>query len=166
MKIQIIDFFSSNPVMALFATLAIFLITIILVAKRWVGFSVAFILLLLSLIVGILVNNPQFFSNYDEFRNSEFNSEQENEFKKTILQALDDVKLEVKTEKQTLDSLKNEINDMRSTLNAEKQKLENYIEESRRAIVNEKTKDNAKEEELVLPESTKKAEIIQDPLAA
>jgi|GEM_PF-4169232 len=130
MKSYLVQFFSSNQVIALISTVSIFLITIVLVAKRWIGFSVAFILLLFSLIVGILINNPQFLTDYNKL-DSSLNLEQQNQFKKLILQALDDVKLEVKTEQSNLNQLKDQVQDILHEVDIQKQKLETFIEETR-----------------------------------
>ncbi len=137
MKSSLIQFFSSNQVIALLSAVSIFIVTIFLVAKRWIGFSITFILLLFALIAGILINNPQFLTEYSS-QNSTVNLEQQEDFKKQILQAINDVKQEVSTEKENLQHLKNQMQDFFNQLDAQKQKLDQFIEETRNRFQNEK----------------------------
>ncbi len=131
MKTELVQFFSSNQVVALLSAVAILVITFILFAKRWIGFSMAFILLLFSLIAGILINNPQFFTNYDQFKQPSVEQIDQNlEFKKIILRALDDVKAELKVEQDHVVQLKNQVHTLSLELDAEKQKLANFIEKT------------------------------------
>lgn len=145
MKSAFVHFFTSNQVAALSSTLLIFFLTIFLVAKRWIGISVAFILLLSSLLVGVLVNNPQFFNEYMDTQGAGNNLEQQNEFKKLILQALDDIKSEVHTEKENLHQLKDQVHDMITQVDTLKQKLETFIEETRHQFETEKSNDSKDE---------------------
>lgn len=130
MKSALVQFFSSQHVIALLSAVSIFLVTIFLVAKRWIGFSITFILLLFSLTAGILINNPEFFTEYAN-PNQATNLDQQVEFKKQILQAIDDVKQEVHKEKENLQHLKDQVQDIINQMDTQKQKLEGFIEETR-----------------------------------
>lgn len=136
MKSSLVQFFSSNQVIALTSAASIFILTIFLVAKRWIGFSITFILLLFALIAGILINNPQFLNEYSATSN--INLERQEAFKKQILDAIDEMKLEVSTEKENFLHLKDQMQDIFKQLDAQKQKLENFIEETREHFQNEK----------------------------
>ncbi|MFI5344404.1 MAG: hypothetical protein ACHQUC_09315 [Chlamydiales bacterium] len=137
MKSTLVQFFSSQHVIALLSAVSIFLVTIFLVAKRWIGFSITFILLLFSLTAGILINNPQFFTDYVN-PHQEANLDQQTAFKKQILQAIDDVKLEVHTEKENLQHLKDQMQEIVNQLDTQKQKLEGFIEETRNRFKTDK----------------------------
>lgn len=130
MNSDLINFFSSNSVIALLSAVTIFLITIVLVAKHWIGFPLAFILLLLSIIVGILINNPNFFTNYAELNSNSHLVDQQNEFKKSILEALDDVKLEIKNEHENVNQLKKQLENAIEHADKQEQKLEQFIKNS------------------------------------
>lgn len=138
MKSSLVQFFSSNQVIALLSAASILIVTIFLVAKKWIGFSITFILLLFALIAGILINNPQFFSDYANQNTGDILANQES-FKKQMLQAFDDVKHEVNAEKENLQHLKNQVNDIINQLDTQKQKLENFIEETRNHFQSEKS---------------------------
>lgn len=140
MKSSLVQFFSSNQVIALLSAASILIVTIFLVAKKWIGFSITFILLLFALIAGILINNPQFFSDYANQNTGDILANQES-FKKQMLQAFDDVKHEVNAEKENLQHLKNQVNDIINQLDTQKQKLENFIEETRNHFQSEKSSD-------------------------
>lgn len=140
MKSSLVQFFSSNQVIALLSAVSIFIVTIFLVAKRWIGFPITLILLLFALIAGILINNPQFFSEYSN-QYSGLNLEQQEDFKKQMLQAIDDVKQEVSTEKENLQHLKDQVQDIFNQLDTQKQKLDSFIEETRNRFQSEKPVD-------------------------
>lgn len=142
MKSSLVQFFSSNQVMALLASTGIFILTLFFVAKRWIGFSIAFILLLFALIAGVLINNPQFFSEFSQ-KSVHANEEQQNNFKKQVLEAIDNVKYEVNVEKENFQHLKNQMQDLLNQLDTQKQKLDRFIEETRHHFQTEKQVESA-----------------------
>lgn len=131
MKSSLMQFFSSNHVIALSTAAVILVITIFLVARRWIGFSTALILLLFSLAAGIIINNPQIFENYTQIDLSK-EMEQQEIFKKQIFQAIDGLKGEVQTEKDNLLQLKDQVQNILVQLENQKQKVENFIDETRK----------------------------------
>jgi predicted PurR-regulated permease PerM len=138
MKSSLVQFFSSNQVIALLSSVSIFIVTIFLVAKRWIGFSITFILLLFALIAGILINNPQFITEYSQ-PHSSISLEQQEDFKKQMLQAIDDVKQEVNTVKENFQLLKGQMQDILSQVDTQKQRLDHFIEETRNQFQSEKS---------------------------
>lgn len=131
-------FFSPGPFSALLATIALLVITIFLVAKRWIGLSSALILLLISLATGILINNPKVLDDYSQTSFAAEIEHQEN-FNKQILQAIDGVKEEVSIEKENINQLRNQIEDILLKIDQEKQKVENFIDETRKHFQTEHT---------------------------
>lgn len=123
----ITQFFQSEHVIALLVAIAIFLITIGLVIKRWVGFSIALLLLLFSLAAGIVINNHDAFHLYADSQQSA----QKDDFRKQMLQAVEDLQSEINSEKDNLRHVMNQVQDIFEQLDAQKQKLQQFIEETR-----------------------------------
>jgi hypothetical protein len=128
-----LDFFQSEHVTALIAALIIFLFTIFLVVKHWIGFWIAFLLLLFSLGAGVIINNPHIFQC--DFTSHEPNPLKEDEPQKTfqnqMLQAMEDLRLEVHSEKENLRLLMQQLQEIFDSLDAQKQKLQTFIDETR-----------------------------------
>lgn len=131
MKSALVDFFSSSPVVALATAIAVFLITIFLVARRWIGFSTALIFLLFALSAAVLINNPKLFDHYTQ-GNFTKELEYQETFNKQILQAIEGMKGEIQSERENIQQLKGQVQDIISQLDSQKQKVENFIEEARK----------------------------------
>ena len=129
-----IQIFQSPHVLALFIAVLIFLVTIFLIVKRWIGFPVTFLLLLFSLTAGLIINYQQTFQCYLSSSCPSFNpitrDDSQDAFHKQMLQAVEDLKLEVKTEKEKLQSAMDQIQEIFSSMDAQKQKLQQFIEET------------------------------------
>ena len=126
-------FLQSEHVLALLITVLIFLTTIFLVVKRWIGFSVTFLLLLFSLGAGLIINNQQALQDYLYGKNPPHLTEDNTQdaFQKQMMQAVEDIKLEVNTEKENLRKVMNQVQEIFDSMEAQKQKLQNFIEETR-----------------------------------
>lgn len=123
--------FQSEHVLALLSASFIFLITIFLVVKRWIGFSTASLLLLFSLAAGFLIDHMQIFP-HDAPPSSSFNNETSQEvFQQHMLQAVEDLKTEVLTEKENLRRVMKQVQEVFDSVDVQKQKLQNFIEETR-----------------------------------
>ncbi len=129
------EFFQSTPVIALLIAILIFIITIFLVVKRWISFSVTFLFLLFSLTAGLLINHQQtvqhYFNSSSLTANSLTSEDSQDAFHKQMLQAVEDLKAEMKTEKENLQGVMSQIQEIFETMDAQKQKLQNFIEETR-----------------------------------
>ena len=133
-----VDFLQSNHVLALLIAILIFLTTILLVVKRWIGFSITLLLLLFSLAAGLLINNQQDFQHYFSGISSKNQEEISAEnFHKQMLQAVEDLKSEVSVEKEHLRHVMEQVQDIFDSMDMQKQKLQNFIEEVRQRFKNE-----------------------------
>lgn len=123
----------SEHILALFIAILIFLTTILLVVKRWIGFSITLLLLIFSLAAGLIINNQQDFQHYltSSSSSSIHNEKTTEDFHKQILQAMEDLKIEVAAEKDNLRRLVDEVQDVFQSMDIQKQKLQNFIEEVR-----------------------------------
>ena len=130
-----VDFFSSEHILALLIAVLIFLTTVFLVVKRWIGFSIALLLLLFSLAAGMIVNNQQmfhqYFSSYENLAGRSENTGAQDAFQKQILKAVEDLKTEVHAEKENLNQVMTQMVEIVNSIDAQKQKLQNFIDETR-----------------------------------
>lgn len=130
-----VDFFSSEHILALLIAVLIFLTTVFLVVKRWIGFSIALLLLLFSLAAGLIVNNQKMFHQYfSSYENSARHSEDagaQDAFRKQIMQAVEDLKTEVHAEKENLNQVMTQMAEIVNSIDVQKQKLQNFIEETK-----------------------------------
>ncbi len=130
------QFLQTDHVIALLIAVLIFLMTIFLAVKRWIGFSITLLLLLFSLAAGVLINNQHAFQGYLGHYSSsapalplaEANSDV---FQKQMLKAVEDLQTEMQTEKENLRQLKQQVQDLFVSMDTQKQKLQNFIEETR-----------------------------------
>lgn len=129
------QFLQTDHVLALLIAILIFLTTLFLVVKRWIGFSITLLLLLFSLAAGIIINNQQVFQGYlDHYSSTRHLPEADansDVFQKQILQAVTDLQIEMQTEKENLLQLKKQMQDIFDSMDTQKQKLQNFIEETR-----------------------------------
>src|SRR4051812_39396685 len=94
----LLDFFRSEPVLALIVALGIFFITLFLTVKQWISLSITCLLLLFSLVAGIVINSQQLLQHYVNDRHQVVNDQDDHSqeaFKKQIVQAVEDLKHEV-----------------------------------------------------------------------
>jgi polyhydroxyalkanoate synthesis regulator protein len=129
-----LHFLQSPHVLALLIAVFIFLTTILLVVKRWIGFSMTLLLLLFSLAAGLIINHQQAVQSYlNAYTSSSTstNEDSQDAFHKQMLQAVEDLKLEVSTEKENLRLVMNQIQEIFDSMDAQKQKLQNFIDETR-----------------------------------
>jgi UPF0716 family protein affecting phage T7 exclusion len=96
------NLFNSYETLALGLAALIFLITVILLVARLIGFWVALLLLLFSLATGMLVGNYTAFREY-----LSCNKKKEIEEHQTLKEKVDHLSREVDQLKEQLDALKN-----------------------------------------------------------
>lgn len=135
---SLFNFLQSEHAMALLTTVVIFLITIFLAVKRWIGFSLTCLLLLFSLLAGFLIDQKQMLQHY--FQSSSTSSHtaslsidenNQDDFRKQMLQAVADLKVEVLTEKENLRRVMDQVQEVFDSVEAQKQKLQHFIDETR-----------------------------------
>lgn len=141
-----LHFFQSPHVIAFFFALLIFLLTLLLVVKRWIGFSITLLLLLFSLLVGLIINYHQdiqnHFNSYSATQLAPVNSDSSQDvFQKQILQTVEDLKNEMQTEKENMRQVMSQMQEISNSLDAQKQKLQNFMKETHEHF---KTEDSTK----------------------
>jgi hypothetical protein len=131
---SVLSFLQSEHVLALLITISIFFITIFLTVKRWIGFSMTFLFLLFALTAGMLVNFQQNIQNY--FTSSSNlpipNEPPSEDFHKQMMQAMENLKVELSTEKEYLLRVMNQVQEIFDSMDMQKQKLQIFIEEVRK----------------------------------
>jgi hypothetical protein len=133
-------YLQSDPVLALAVAVVIFLLTILFVVKRWVGFPGACLLLLLALTAGILLNHRQSFHYYDASPQAASLTPVEasiDTFQKQVLLAVEELQREIKVEKENVQQITKQIQEIFASLDTQKQKLQNFIEETRQKFKKE-----------------------------
>lgn len=105
---EVIDFFTSNTTLAYLTALVIFIITIVLVVRRLIGFMITLLLLFFALVSGLAI------ANYDLFReilvsfkydSSKSNEDQYSHFKASLNKAYDELKTEYQDQKQKIEDM-------------------------------------------------------------
>ena len=121
------NLFQSDQVVALVIASFIFFVTIILVTRNRIGFSMTLLLLLFSLVVGLAVNNQSAFLSY---LNHPIHKVDENQdaFNKQIQLAIANLQSEVDLEKDNLLRVMGQMFDVLDQLEEQKQKLETFLE--------------------------------------
>ena len=103
---QALQFFQSEHVLALIIACLLILTTILLVVKKWIGFSGALLFLIFSLAAGLLINNQNafqhYFNAYSSTPHSGTDEVSQGAFRKQMLQAVEDLKTEVSEQKRKI----------------------------------------------------------------
>lgn len=106
------EWVSSNTGAALTIGFLLFIITMILTAMRWIGFSVTFLLLIFILISGVIIANldamRKCFENPSTEKVSDIDLKMAN-FQEQILKSYDSLKAEVEIQKHKVQVLSEEI---------------------------------------------------------
>lgn len=133
------SFMQSEHVIAFLSTLFIFLVTLFLVVKRWIGFSIACLLLLFSLIVGVVINHQQEVKHY--FYSSHHSTigdvntlgdvNMTDDFHQQMFKAVENLKTELATEKENIQKIAAQVHEILESVDLQKQKLQNFMEEVR-----------------------------------
>ena len=133
----------SEHVLALVVAVLIFLTTILLVVKRWIGFSITLLLLVFALAAGLLINNQQDFQHYliPSSNSANRGSASSEDFHKQMLQAVEDLKTEVAAEKENLRRVMDQVQDIFNSMDVQKHKLQNFIGEVRQHFKSEQSSD-------------------------
>ena len=128
-----LDFLRTDQAIALIAALLIFLVTIILVVRGSIGFAVTLLLLIFSIVAGLVINHHEAFEYCFRGQTPEALAAKEStpHFETQILQAIQDLKAEVATEKESLQHVVNQVQEILDQVESEKQKLQSFIEETK-----------------------------------
>jgi hypothetical protein len=147
-----LNYVQSEHVLALLIALIIFLITIFLVARRWIGFPVTLLFLLFALAAGLIINNQKDVQHYlgSPARLSS-SLETPEGFHNQMLQAMEDFKLEVSTEKDNLKRVITQVQEIFDSMDVQKQKLQNFIDEAREQFKTEYQKKSSSTTTTTLP---------------
>jgi len=144
------QFLLQEQVAAILIATLIFLITIILVAIRKISFSITLLLLLFSLLVGLAVNNQSAFQAYMAQPSSNI-SEQQDAFNKQIQHAYENLQSEVNSERENIVRLLGQVMEVFDQVEEQKEKLQNFIEETRSHFNESKANDNPSRPESLKP---------------
>lgn len=128
---SLLHFLQTEPVFAFLIASLIFFITLFLVVKQWIGFSITFLLLVFALAAGIIINNQKAFQGYADDYHTRQQESQQDAFKKQILQAVENLKVEVESEKENLRQVMTQVQTIFEQVDVQKQKLQNFIEEAK-----------------------------------
>lgn len=130
---SLISFFQSEHLLALVIAILIFLTTILLVVKRWIGFSITLLLLIFTLAAGLAINYHHQFQNYLNPSSTPIIDENSSpdDFHKQMLQAMENLKTEMTHEKENLRRVIGQVQEIFDSMDIQKQKLQNFIEEVR-----------------------------------
>lgn len=148
----IIEFFQSDSVLALAVAATIFLITVILVAKRFIGFMITLLLLAFSIAAGYAVLNHDLVEQYLQKKWEEppppekkTEPDQAKSLKDQILRAVDEIKRQLTQEKQSISSMNEELEQLFEELKEQKEKLQSSIQEKKNEL-KEPSPDSDREE--------------------
>jgi len=158
-----LNFFQSEHFLALLIAILVFLTTIFLVVKRWIGFSVTLLLLIFSLAAGLLINHQQDLQHYFSSYSSNPTPESSDDFHKHMMQAMEDLKLEVTAEKENLRRVMNQVQEIFESMDVQKQKLQNFIEETREQFKTDYQKKSSSNHIESAPSQTSSEEDVTPP---
>jgi hypothetical protein len=105
---EVIDFFTSNTTVAYLTAFAIFIITIILLINRLIGFMITLLLLAFAILSGLAIANHDLFREiltnfrYDPEKNKE---DKLTHFKNQLSHTYDELKEEFQQQKKKLESM-------------------------------------------------------------
>jgi len=137
------EFFQSDHFLALSIALLVFLVALFLAVKRWIGFWITVVLLVFSLAAGILINNQSSLQNFfDSYSSSAEEHEKEDAFQKQMLQAVEDLKMEMSIEKENLKKVVLQVQEIVDSIDLQKQKVQQFIEETRERFKSEYSQQN------------------------
>lgn len=125
-------YLQTDQALALLITTIIFLFTILLVVKRWIGFGITFLLLLFCLGAGLAISSRRTIQCYLENCHSVSKTDDSHlMFMDEMQQAITHMRGEVETEKETLHRLVNQVQDIFDQVDFQRQKLQHFIEDTR-----------------------------------
>lgn len=122
--------FTTDPMIAFGVALLIFLITMFLVAKQIIGFSMTFLLLIFALVTGILMNNHTSIDSYLSHENVVDTSiienikKEMNEQNQAIINRLNVIEKDLSLEREERKQVANSIQEMKNQFDA----FENHSE--------------------------------------
>ena len=103
------------------------------ISKRWIGLAFSLFFLATSFAVAIITNNQlnvhDYFSSFESLPSEETHPSAA--FHKQVLQAVEDLKSEVDTEKENLRQVIGQVSEIVNSIDIQKQKLQAFIEETR-----------------------------------
>lgn len=124
-----LEFLQSDQVKGILLGLFIFFVTIVLVVRRWIGFSATFLFLSFALAASFLVNHHSAFNTY--LTTPTPSKEAHSQFDKQIEQAVSDLNQELKSEKEQLNRVVSQVQELFSVVESEKEKVERLIEDTK-----------------------------------
>lgn len=128
---EFLDWLQTDSVLAFLLALAIFLFTILLIVKEWVNFSMAFLLLLFSLTVGLAITHQRSIRCYLEgcYERRPV-SDQQVVFADQIKLAIEDLKKELENEKENIQHIVYQVQEVFDQVDYQRQKLQAFIEKT------------------------------------
>ena len=142
---SLLKFIETDTFFAFLFALFFFCITLFLFVKNRIGFSLTTLFLLFIVLASLGISHYNVFKSYVKDFTSNYSVEEEPQsaFKKQITQALEDVKIEVSTEKENLQLLMNRVEELFDQMNVQKVKLQQFIEETKEQFRTEDSPEKA-----------------------
>ncbi len=127
-----VEFLKSEQVIALITAVLIFFVTILLVVKGWIRFGITFLLLVFSLGAGLAISSHGAIRSYlQDYNRTTALENQTLAFNKQLLQAVEDLKIEIGLQKETLRLIAHQVQDVFDQVDLQKQKLQIFLNETR-----------------------------------
>ncbi|MCE2982593.1 MAG: hypothetical protein LW832_03400 [Parachlamydia sp.] len=125
------SFLKNESLIAFIAGIIVFSLTLLLVVKRWIGFSFAVILLLFALAAGFLISHHYAIGTYMEGgQHVSVQTKEDAAFQEKVWKAIEDLKVEFTYEKDKIALIKTQIEDVIKDLDTQKQQLQIFMEET------------------------------------
>ncbi len=136
---HLIEFFQSDSVLALAVSATIFLITVILVAKRFIGFMITLLLLAFSIAAGYAILNHNMVHEYLQerwdqpttFREKTEERISPETLKEQMMQAFKEIKKQLKQEKESLNTVMEDLQDLFQDVGEQRERLQSLIQQKR-----------------------------------
>ncbi len=145
------QFMQSYQAIALGVAIIIFLITVFLSARRLIGLVFTIILLIIATATSLFISYQHPVTEHENPATSAPKATEEGtDFKAQILQAINNVNVELNQEKESLKKVSDGVQTLITQMDTQKQKLQTFIEEARERfskITNEPPKPEKQEDE-------------------
>lgn len=129
-------FMQSDHLLGFLITLFIFIITILFAIKKKITFKTIILLLFFSIVAGKAVNEELHLRGFFKQRvqPEQVDTSLKEDFHNQMLHAIENVKQEVLVEKENLQKVMNQVQDIFDSVDKQKQKLQNFIEETKEKL--------------------------------
>lgn len=130
---SLLEFMKSDAMIGLLVSILLFALIVFFVVRRSITLSTAAILLTACGMLGLLIGHYRDIGSYvnNVHQTPQSMLETDNTFKQQLLQAVEDIRTEVSTEKANLQIVSNQVQEIMKQMDVQKQKLQQFIVETR-----------------------------------